>query len=143
MSFESIAKVKGAGTSSKELKYTFLDEHPHEGVNYYRLQQTDFDGNYTYSSIITVDVNQNIITSVFPNPTNGPFTLQLNEVSQSPVLIIVRDILGREVFYTVVTITDKVRIITLTPETNVPSGIYYVIASSDDKICKQKLLIIK
>jgi hypothetical protein len=52
--WEVIGTVEGAGNSSSIIDYTFYDRHPLKGVNYYKLKQTDYDGEYEYSDIISV-----------------------------------------------------------------------------------------
>jgi len=49
--FEVIGEMRGAGNSSRELKYSFIDENPLNGISYYRIKQTDFDGQYSYSDV--------------------------------------------------------------------------------------------
>ena len=41
-----IGKIDGAGNSSHDISYSFIDKEPFKGNNYYHLIQTDFDGNY-------------------------------------------------------------------------------------------------
>ena len=53
--FISIGEINGAGNSTSILKYVFTDDAPNAGMNYYRLKQTDFDGNTSYSQIALVD----------------------------------------------------------------------------------------
>ena len=52
--FEPIGNVEGAGNSSKQLSYTFVDNNPYQGISYYRLKQTDYDGKYAFSDIIII-----------------------------------------------------------------------------------------
>lgn len=52
--FEDIALVDGAGTSSQELYYSYTDRQPYQGISYYRIKQTDFDGKFEYSELISV-----------------------------------------------------------------------------------------
>ena len=40
--------VEGAGNSSVPLSYSFSDMRPLDGLGYYRLKQTDFDGQFKY-----------------------------------------------------------------------------------------------
>ena len=49
--FTTVAKIKGAGSSSSLQRYSFRDDQLPVGarVLYYRLRQTDFDGTLTYS----------------------------------------------------------------------------------------------
>jgi hypothetical protein len=54
MHFQRIGTVAGEGNSQQLLHYTLLDEAPINGLNYYRLLQTDEDGTNTYSSIVVL-----------------------------------------------------------------------------------------
>jgi len=42
--WELVDNVPGAGNSSVPNNYTFIDSHPVNGLNYYVLMQTDYDG---------------------------------------------------------------------------------------------------
>ena len=54
--FLAVGTVAGAGTSSAPLNYTLLDTRLPAGATllYYRLRQTDFNGDFTYSPLRTV-----------------------------------------------------------------------------------------
>lgn len=54
--FTTIETVDGQGNSSSETNYTFIDENPNNGNNYYRIKQIDYDGTSTYSDVISVNV---------------------------------------------------------------------------------------
>jgi len=54
--FEDIGIIDGAGNSNKNISYSWTDEYNIEGVNYYRLSQTDFDGTIVYFKIIYVNL---------------------------------------------------------------------------------------
>lgn len=53
--FEIVGKTEGAGTSDQVLNYTMMDYEAKETLNYYRLKQTDFDGQSSYSDLIAID----------------------------------------------------------------------------------------
>jgi hypothetical protein len=53
--WNSISNIKGAGNSSTQLYYSFVDEDVENIINYYRLKQTDYDGKFKYSDIISID----------------------------------------------------------------------------------------
>lgn len=74
--FTSIGKVKGAGNSSTKRNYKLTDTKPVNGINYYRLKQTDFDGAYSYSSVVAVNMKDespleiiSIVNGSDDNPT--------------------------------------------------------------------------
>lgn len=52
--FDAIGRLDGAGNSAQVRNYQFTDETPHSGINYYRLRQTDFNGQTSTSSIVPV-----------------------------------------------------------------------------------------
>jgi len=55
ISFENILQIQGAGNSNSILHYSAIDHNTYEGVLYYRLQQTDFSGKFSYSNLVAVD----------------------------------------------------------------------------------------
>ena len=50
-----IGDVPAAGNSNMNLEYTFRHEDFINGVNYYRLTQYDFDGQFEVFKIIAID----------------------------------------------------------------------------------------
>ncbi len=68
--FQKIGFVKGNETSNEISTYSFIDENPENGMQYYRLKQIDFDGKNTFSPIKSIKYENEEITSVnlFPNP---------------------------------------------------------------------------
>ncbi|MFK7947936.1 MAG: T9SS type A sorting domain-containing protein [Saprospiraceae bacterium] len=85
INFETIEIVDGAGTTTDYNEYQFAHENPKTGLNYYRLRQVDFDGQSSYTNIITIE-HQSIKVGdikVFPNPSVDYVNIQLpqNEVS--------------------------------------------------------------
>ncbi len=67
----AIGSLKSAGNSSNRFAYTFNDNNPLSGYNYYRIRQVDVDGKTSFSEIVRVNnqVKKNI--SIFPNPVNA------------------------------------------------------------------------
>ena len=55
INFTVIGSMPGSGNSSIILNYKLIDSSPIENeISYYRLKQTDFDGAYSYSDIVSV-----------------------------------------------------------------------------------------
>ncbi|MGC3945918.1 MAG: hypothetical protein QM762_15570 [Chryseolinea sp.] len=71
--FEAITEIDGAGTTTRPNSYTHTDNTPLYGRSYYRLKQTDFDGEYTYSKVVTVEYEGPRFASLhaYPNPADG------------------------------------------------------------------------
>ncbi len=53
--FETIGEKDGAGTSTDKSIYFMDDYNVRTAINYYRLKQTDYDGKFTYSELISID----------------------------------------------------------------------------------------
>lgn len=81
--FEQISVVKGAGNSSFTRYYFSTDTEPYPGeINYYRLKQVDFDGNFEYSYISAVVINDPLSKfSVYPNPATESATILFHAVN--------------------------------------------------------------
>lgn len=69
--WETLGLIEGAGTSSDVHNYSFTDQSPAEGINYYRLMQVDKDGKTQYSSIRSVKYSMSDKYIVSPNPTKA------------------------------------------------------------------------
>jgi hypothetical protein len=50
-------EMQGKGTTNEVSEYSTIDFNPYEGLTYYRLEQTDFDGKSTISDAISVNLN--------------------------------------------------------------------------------------
>lgn len=74
--FEFIGRVKGDGNSFSRLDYSFEDESPEIGLNYYRLKSIDLDGTFEYSDVILVKFTSNVKLVVSPNPTFGVISIK-------------------------------------------------------------------
>jgi hypothetical protein len=72
-----VGVIQAAGSTSQATNYEYIDAYG-AGLNYYRLRQIDFDGNQHILPEIysNCDVNDYKV-EVFPNPTNGEFTLAI------------------------------------------------------------------
>jgi hypothetical protein len=78
--FDPIGEVAGAGTTNQFQEYRFIDERPLARINYYRLRQVDFDGEFEYSPVRAVDFQgQDAEISVFPNPVIHMLTIRFGQ----------------------------------------------------------------
>ncbi|MEZ4921687.1 MAG: T9SS type A sorting domain-containing protein [Crocinitomicaceae bacterium] len=120
--WEYLETVDGAGTSSITLNYKVIDSKPHAGVNYYRLKQVDFDGNYEFSSVAKVDVPFNNLGNlvIYPNPTNDFIYIEGDEKELGQVVI--TNVAGQIIEVDIV-LSNGVATIDLN---NYADGIYFV-----------------
>ena len=77
INFEPVAYVNGAGNSNHQLNYYAEDPNPLTNISYYRLKQTDYNGEFSYS---TVKVISNAVIAeimVYPNPISNRIIIEV------------------------------------------------------------------
>jgi len=122
MSFTSIARVNGFGTTNERKDYSLEDEKPYIGKNYYRLKSVDFDGFTEYFNVVMVDFDGKKNFSVHPNPSDGvSFIAETNFVPQNRAFIAIYSTIGSEIAR--YEISGDVSTITL--PVKLESGVYY------------------
>lgn len=95
--FQQIGTVKAAGNSSSPTAYTFTDEHPIDGANYYRLNQRDIDGQEHLSNTIKVVRSGINGIKVYPNPIKNTMKVDLSLATSQLVDIQILDLSGRQI----------------------------------------------
>lgn len=77
--WNSIGSVASAGNSYTKNIYTYFDNAPEAGNNYYRLRQVDLNGQVSFSETVRIVqiIKKNI--SIFPNPVNTAAQLYTKE----------------------------------------------------------------
>ena len=76
--WQAIKTIDGAGSSSALHTYSVTDKLPGKSISYYRLMLTTFDGENTYSAVITVGncgIDASESFTLYPNPSTGTFAL--------------------------------------------------------------------
>ncbi|MBL7814656.1 MAG: CHRD domain-containing protein [Saprospiraceae bacterium] len=113
-SFTKIAQVKAQG---KPTTYTFVDDKPLNGANYYRLKLMDNDQNFNFSKVVSLQNSKSkTAVKVYPTSTNGFVTVEA--IGSSIESVSVFEPMGRLVLATQK--TNRVDMSAL------PSGMYLV-----------------
>lgn len=133
-----INTVKGAGNTTSSLSYMFVDDAPKIGLQYYRLKQTDFDGKYSYSKIISFyfSCDNAPFINAFPNPTTGEFVLQLSPESTTNTCVKVYDMKGKTVQNNKC-LTGTTNVLDISDQSN---GIYIIEVNQDGQLTQIKLI---
>ncbi|MBL1213102.1 MAG: PKD domain-containing protein [Ignavibacteriae bacterium] len=100
VNFNSISFVDGNGTTAKTSNYSYVDTKVNSSNAYYRLKQIDFDGSYSYSNVVEVDLNipaDFSISQNYPNPFNPSTTIKFGLPVESKVTINLFNTLGERV----------------------------------------------
>ena len=98
INFNLLSKVNGAGTSANTNTYRLIDYSPLEGVNYYRLSQTNYDGNITYfeTKKIIYKSNKNFSVSIF-NLAGEKINVLIDSKISDNIKLKIIDMLGNEI----------------------------------------------
>jgi len=77
--FSEIGRVQGAGTTQQPQDYQYIDQRPLPGLNYYRLKQVDYDGQYEYHKTVVVNFDGELPGGmiVFPTAVKDRLQVQL------------------------------------------------------------------
>jgi hypothetical protein len=140
--FKEVAITMGAGNSITENHYSIYDHSPFSGVSYYRLKQTDFDGQYIYSVLKAVKINERErYFSVFPNPgkSNSPVSLKSSLGLKGNIECKISDASGRVVFQETI-IFDSGDIIKPL-HINLNPGLFFLQATDGANHFKEKIII--
>lgn len=103
VSFAKIGEIQGAGNTTSESNYRFVDNSLTENMYYYRLKQVDFDGAYKYSDVIAIATtgdNHFKVVSAFPNPATDVFNVHLFMDHEDVVSLKLSQANGRAVYST-------------------------------------------
>ncbi|HTB05887.1 MAG TPA: T9SS type A sorting domain-containing protein [Bacteroidia bacterium] len=97
VTYDDITTVPGAGNSNQTLNYAAIDPNPIPGIDYYRLKQTDYDGTFSYSDVVPVNVTSSEVLTLFPNPvTSSSLMLSYYVPATAQMDVKIYDIAGQE-----------------------------------------------
>ena len=134
--WQNVSTILGAGNSNTLINYISYDNAPFEGTSYYRLKQTDTDGNYSYSEIVVVNFNDALAFQLFPNPTSSDLHLKV----ASPLVYSVSciSISGESIALSPV---SQVLNETVYDVSGLSSGMYFLIIQTPDKKISKKFIV--
>jgi subtilisin-like proprotein convertase family protein len=98
--WQYIGFQKAVGNNQGQKDYTFYDNEPLVGNNYYRLKMIDYDGTFTYSNNINIPISEAMVNSfvkIFPNPTSGKVTVQLQSTKEISTELRITNLLGQTI----------------------------------------------
>ncbi len=134
--FNEIGKVQGAGNSFIKNSYIFYDNHPAGGINYYRLQQKDFDGKITSHGIRMVQFSlPEDVVKIYPNPVKTFFKVECNAGLYEQIELI--DNNGKVLQRVSLTSIEKEKTLRIG---NYPAGAYFVRLKGNGKEQVEKIM---
>lgn len=141
LQFSELSVIDGAGNSVTPIDYEFDDVHPLKGINYYRLKQTDFDGNFSYSPVEFVVFNDRREWALFPNPAISSDFVELVLPVEGYYRIYVTDLSGKYVSEHRLNASDRLSVKLPVKEYFKKEGIYMMTISGNTNHWSTKVII--
>lgn len=144
--FIKLGFVQGNGNSNSNKYYSFEDNSPETGINYYRLKQIDTDGSFEYSKIISININvptEFTLSQNYPNPFNPSTTIDFTLPSDTFVSLKVYDLLGNETASLISEPKEAGSYSLQFDGTNLASGNYIYVLNAGGKIISKKMTLLK
>lgn len=137
--WEVIGTVKGAGTSYAQNNYLFTDKQFITDIMYYKLRQTDFNGNTICFDAVAVEpcdekTSEDLV--LYPNPTHGTFNLLFAGDNSEVKSIEVFNTAGEKVYHS----DNNLFVIDLSGNVD---GLYFVHFNLITKSVIQKIMLRK
>ncbi len=134
ITYTDLAEIAGAGISLSQLTYSYTDTHPLAGNSFYRLKQTDVNGEYQYGAIQSVN-NENATgggsINIYPMPAVNNVFVEINSTGITSSVISVVDLTGKIAKFINADLYEGKNKIKL-DISSLPNGIYFVSAEGAD-----------
>jgi hypothetical protein len=134
ITWKTVAAVEGKGSLENEWTYSVIDEMPYAGRSYYRVKQSDNKGWFTYSKIVTVEIEQTASEiNFYPNPSSS-FIRVSPKGGQGKLHVIIYGNKGREI-KSMDSFPGE-----LLDISELPQGIYVVNIQGENTVTQQRLV---
>ncbi|UAY52775.1 T9SS type A sorting domain-containing protein [Ferruginibacter albus] len=116
-----VGSSQSSGNETTGGTYNYFDASTNNGKNYYRIKIIDKNGNFTYSSVKMIDMDNTISLRLYPNPASNIVTIKAGS-NFSNAQIKVLNSAGQMVMQKLVNGTNIISI----PVTGLQSGSYFI-----------------
>lgn len=138
--FSEVLRKKGAGNSTQALHYSDKDNSPLQGISYYRLKQTDFDGASAYSKVVPVNISGSAfeIMNTYIDPATGLLEVTLNCSGNCLIAFELYNAMGMRVYASAEALPGK-DLKFYIPVASLDKGIYLLRAACEGKTITKKI----
>lgn len=140
--FTDIATINGSGNSLVPVYYSAVDYSPHNGISYYRLKQTDFNGNFEYLKTIASHTRASASINIYPNPAaDNTTTLIIEGEKGNAVLVELTDMTGKVHYSTNARIESDNYLLTIPLNKLKTKGTYLICVSGNTNRYFKRLIV--
>jgi len=135
--YSTIGVVAAAGNSSDTRNYSFIDNTPVRGINYYRLRMMDVDGREKLSPVRNVRNEGTADVAVYPNPVRDVMQVNITSDKLDRASISVTDLGGKLVYVKAISLNEGANYLNINTA-NFSSGTYVIkIQLTNDLVVKK------
>jgi hypothetical protein len=140
--FTDVLDVPGAGNSTSMINYSAYDTDPFNGVSYYRLRQTDFDGTQSWSIIRKVNLSREMPVTVYPNPVfSNVISIAAASETERVQSVNVYDLTGKLIQQLGQgSATDDLKVKELTLSNKMTPGSYLLEITTNESVYREKII---
>lgn len=141
VNFVAIGTVAGADNSTSILSYSYTDYNAYLGMSYYRIRQTDYDGNSKTFEIIhsencnTASVNVNAF-----NDQTGNISIVINNNASAVYTATLFDTMGKKISSKILNATESSNTFKL-DVSELNAGIYFIAVENGKETITKKIFI--
>lgn len=134
---QHLGTLAAAGYSNNTRKYSFIDEYNNNETICYQIKQTDLNGTFTFSPLITISQSREIrdLVKINPNPCQGNF--KVHGLVKSAEMVIINT--EGKVVYQKQLIADEP--VTFELNTILTPGVYVLFLNNNEGVQRQKLIV--
>ena len=146
--YQTITFIEGVGTTTETTSYSYLD-NPAIDNNIelrYRLKQMDYDGTFSYSNAINIEISTPIefaLMQNYPNPFNPSTKITFQIPESGLVSLKIYDVLGIEIATLVNEEKNPGKYEVDFNASNLSSGIYFYTLRAGNFVSIKKMMLIK
>ncbi len=145
LQFETIGRINGKGNSESIQNYAFKDNQMLNGISYYRLKQSDFNGAYSYSNIEMINLVANGLFDfkIYPNSSKGEkINIELLANKGERINLAIFDALTKVCYQSIFTMPLQGQNSFVVPLNKaLPVGVYTIMVQSQRKLYNGKLIV--
>ena len=144
LSWEDAGTLEAGGNSVAQRQYTYVDQTPYAGVNFYRLIQRDYLGEERVTDYIDIDYDGRFDSALFPNPiaTEQQINLRFYGFENQELQTELVDMSGRRLGRQTFDLTEGENLLPLENRARRP-GMYFVQVYADDYPVTSYRLIVR
>lgn len=142
LNFDLLTNIEGSGNSVAVKQYEFIDDNPYSEITYYKLTQTDFNGEKKFLGIKMIENEQYEYTNVLQNPFDDYCKLILKSKSNSSKQISICDATGKIIYANNLVLNKGLNEFEI-DFTKQDNGIYMIMISDQNKTDYYKVAKLK